>query len=125
MEAIERSLALLSRPGERLARQDAGADRARLRQRHQATGDPETAAGERGPAARRQNPAKPIARAKALRQQAAAAIAAFAGTEDAIARVHERLAAAAPDGGGEYRRVAQQARGTAAKARAFLREFTG
>lgn len=86
--------------------------------------DRETAEGGRGLAAPLPNPDQSIRRARALRERAAGAIAAFATTEEELAWIHEQLAATSSDRGDVYRHAAQQARATAARAREMLRELT-
>ncbi len=61
--------------------------------------------------------------AAALRQQAAAAIAALADTEEKIARFHDQLAAQRPDRADQYRRSAAQARTHAARAHEIVQRF--
>ncbi|MGE5287175.1 MAG: hypothetical protein ACM3ML_08245 [Micromonosporaceae bacterium] len=61
--------------------------------------------------------------AAALRKQAAAALAALAGTEEKIARFHDQLAAQRPARADQYRRIAEQARAQAARAHEMVQRF--
>ena len=124
-EADEREKDLDER-GRRLDRQESAVKRAQARRdRQQADVDRATAETERGLTGWLPGPAKPTERAKALREQALRAIEAFAAHEEEIARIHEDLAASTPSRRDEYRRVAEQARQTARKAREILRAFAG
>ena len=126
LETIERSRALLAVSAERLNRQEAAVERDQARRgRQQADVERASAESERDLAGWLPDPAKPIERAEALRKQAAAAIEAFAGTEEEIARIHEELAASRPSRRDEYQRTAEQARATARRAREIVRSFTG
>ncbi len=59
-----------------------------------------------------------------MRNRASAAIAAFAGTEEKIASVHEDLAARHPEHRDEYLRVALEARARARKASEMARTLS-
>lgn len=123
---IDRSRALVDATRQHLGRRNAADQRPdRRREREQAEVDREAAEGARRgglwpPGARGQ-----IERAKALREQAVAAIEAFARTEEEIALLHEQLAAASPTDRGEYLRIAGNARDGARKARDLLQAFPG
>ena len=125
LETIQRSRELLEASGHRLDRQEAAVKRTEARrERQQAEVDRESAETERDLGAWLPNPSRPIERARALRKQALTAIEAFAANEEQVARVHEEIAASRPDRRDDYRRIAEQARLTARRAREILRSFT-
>ena len=125
METIRRSRALLEASGDRLDHQETAVRRTQARrEREQAEVDRESAESGRDLGAWLPDPGRPIERALALRKQALTAIEAFAANEDQVARVHEEIAASRPDRRDDYRRIAEQARSTARKAREILRSFT-
>ena len=125
LEAIERSRALLARSGKRLDRREETMRRQQARrERQQAEIERASAETERDLATWLPDPAPAIERSKKLRQQTLTAIEAFAANEEQIARLHDELAASQPNHRDEYRRVAEQARGTARRAREILRSAT-
>lgn len=63
-------------------------------------------------------------RAAALRERLAVTAANLAATEDEVARVHDALAALRPSRSGEYRRVADEARQGALRARLIKDRFS-
>jgi len=122
LATIERSRALLARSGKRLDRQEEVVRRQQAhRERQQAEIDRASAETERSLSTWLPNPGQAIERSRQLRQQTLTAIEAFAVNEEQIARLHEDMAASPPSHRDEYRRVAEQARGTARKAREILR----
>jgi hypothetical protein len=125
MATIERSRALLARSDRRLNREEATVRRQQARrERQQAEIDRAAAETERGLAAWLPNPGPAIERSRRLRQRAIAAIEVYAANEEQIAGLHEDLAASQPGRREEYRRVAEQARNTARKARESLHSDT-
>lgn len=119
---IELSRLLLARSGQRLNREEAAARRQQARRkRQQEEIDRASAETERGLAAWLPDSVQEIERSRRLRQQVLTAIDAFAASEAQIARLHEDLAAADPSRREEHRRIAEQARDTARKAREMLR----
>lgn len=96
---------MLALSGQRLNRQESAVEREQARRaRHQAEIDRAAAEGERSLGAWLRDPSKPIERAKALHQQAVAAMQAFATTEEEVARIFEELASGHPERRNEYRR---------------------
>jgi hypothetical protein len=65
-----------------------------------------------------------IGYAKATRVRLASLAAELADTEDNVARVHDQLAADDPENAARYRRVADDARQAACRAREFQRNAT-
>lgn len=119
---IELSRILLARSGQRLNREEAAVWRQHARrERQQEEINRASAETERGLATWLPDPAQEIERSRRLRQQVLTAIEAFAANEAQIARLHEELAAGHPSRRERHRRIAEQARDTARKARAILR----
>jgi hypothetical protein len=69
------------------------------------------------------DPGGAVERAKALHQQALAAMEAFAATEEEIACAYEQLAGRRQDRRDDYRHTAEQGRRSARKAREALHRF--
>jgi hypothetical protein len=124
LETVERSRELLALSGPRVSRHEAAVRRTQQRQaRKQAGLGRAVAEIKRDHAAVLPDPGEAIERAKALRQQALAAMEAFAATEEDIACAYEQLAGRRPDHRDDYRHIAEQARTSARKAREALRRF--
>ena len=121
---IERSRTLLAASSRRHGRKEAAAEEPeRLPGRDRAeAGWPATENAQ--PAARLPGPGGPVERARALRSQALAAIAAFAATEEEIARIHDELAAHHPGRRDEHHEIAGHARAAARKAQEIMRDFS-
>jgi hypothetical protein len=125
-EAVERSRELPALSGQRLSRHEAAVGRAQAhRERQQAELSRLVADSKREHAAALPDPSKAIARAKALREEGIAAMEALASKEDEIARINDELAASSPERREGYRRIAEQARTSARKARAVASSLTG
>ncbi len=118
---IERSRALLAASSHRHGgKEAAAAETERLPgPDHAEAGRPATENAE--PAA--PDPGRQVERARALRSQALAAIAAFAATEEEIARIHDDLAARHPGRRDEHHEIAGHARAAARKAQEIMRDF--
>lgn len=122
---IERSRALLVRSGKKLDRQEEQLTRSHERRdRQQAEINRASAETERGLTAQMPDSDAILKRSRQLRTQALTTIEAFAASEEQVARVHEELAASRPNQRQEYRRVAEQARATARRAREILSAMT-
>ncbi len=123
---IEVSRTLLARSGERLNREEEAVRRQQARQeRRQAEIDRASAVIELGLATQLPDPGPEIERSRRLRQEILTAIGRFAANEARIARLHEDLAASQPGRREECRRIAEQARDSARKAREILRTAAG
>lgn len=120
---IERSRALLAASSHRHGGKEAAAEETERLPGpdHAEAGQPATEKTE--PAARLPGPRRPVERARALRSQALAAIAAFAATEEEIARIHDDLAARHPGRRDEHHEIAGHARAAARKAQEIMRDF--
>lgn len=117
-ESIERARAVLAASGDRLDRSEAALKRLAARvAREQADVDKSVAHSERDLQRQPPDPGDLIERAATLRNQIAAAIADLASTEEAIARMHDELAARYPRQSGEHLRAADEARTAARLAR--------
>lgn len=123
---IEVSRSLLARNGQRLDREEQAVGRQQARrERQQAEVERASAEVELALATTVPDPAAEIERSRRLRQKILTAIEAFAASEAQIARLYEDLAASQPGRREEYRRIADQARDTARKAREVLRAAVG
>lgn len=125
LETIERSRELLALSGERLNRQEAGVDRAKLRrERQQAEISRASSETERNLADWLPEPSSLAERGVVLRKRAIAAMQAFASNEEDAARLYQDLAAKHPERREECLREAEKARTSARSAREVLRRFT-
>src|SRR5215472_16210551 len=126
LEAIERSQALLLSSAGSLERTEDAAKRTDARGRR------EQAAIARAAAYSERRIAHPLpagegaaGQARAMRIRLAATAAAFAMAEESAGRLFDQLATLHPDRASTYQRRAQEARGTAQRAREISRELNG
>ena len=125
LEAIERSLALLSASADRFQRSEEAMQRAAAHHRRE-----EEAAARAAAQGERQQAYSSFAgqglawQTSEIRNRLSATVATFAVTEDNTARVFDQLAISHPERASEYQRRAQQARGAADRARELSRRLT-
>jgi hypothetical protein len=126
LEAIERSQALILASVGSLERTEEAVRRASARRRR------EQAAIDRAAAYSERQLAHPLSagqesaeQARAMRTRLAATAAAFAAVEESTGRLFDQLATIHPQRASAYQRRAQEARGSAHRARQISRELNG
>jgi hypothetical protein len=124
-QAVEAATAALKSNSERTSRAEAALDRAHARaSRERASADRARKVGELHPDRPRYDFSELADRVSELRHKTAAAAVHLAESEEAVARVHEELAAREP-GNAEHQRVARDAGEAARRAREIERRFSG
>jgi hypothetical protein len=123
LEAIERSLALLSSPADAFQRSEEAVKRTAARRRRT------EAANTRAAAQDKRQRATPAAgrgvggQVREIRTRLGDTVAAFAEAEDNAARIFDQLAVSHPESAGAYQHRAQQARDAAGRAREISRQL--